>query len=330
MKHSVADFDRLVAEQSKTVPLQKFIMTAQEFLSTRFPPIKLIVQPWLEDCGLTMIHSAPGVGKTLFLLGMSVAITRRKPPRDFCDWKIKCGVGVLYVDAEMPSPHMQKRLAELEAAYPNNPESKKNKLWLLSGAHLSRCTGKAINLSDEYWRDLLFNIIADHPAKVIILDNIVSLISMKDENDAGAWSVINQWLLRLRAMGKSIIFVHHSSKKNKQRGTSHRSDNLDTILRLDRIGQDGFTVSFEKHRNFHGAETKPVNINFKNDKNSVLFTRQESDKAEQKDRNLEIWKMHKAGTSHKDIAKKYGISEGRISQIVLKMKQHKNKKTNHK
>jgi len=320
INHSVADFDRLVAEQSRTVDLHKFIMPAQEFLSTKFPPIKLILQPWLEDCGVTMIHSAPGTGKTLFLLAMCVAITRKKLPDDFCGWKIKLGAGVLYIDAEMPAPHMQKRLAKLEAAYSNNPESKKNKLWLLSGAQLSRLTGKTLNLSDEYWRELLFKIMADHPAKVIILDNIVSLTSMKDENDASAWSVINHWLLRLRAMGKSVIFVHHSGKKNQQRGTSHRMDNIDQALRLKARGDEGFTVHFEKKREFGGIEAAPVEIHIEFDNDKIFFSRQESDKTEQKDRNQEIGKLYKSGKPQKEIAKHFGLTPGSISQIIKKMK----------
>ena len=321
MNHSIADFKKIVYEQSKTVPLHNYIMTSQRFLSANFPPIDFVVQPWLTDCQLTMIHAAPGVGKTNFLLGISTAITRKKLPMDFCGWKIKKGAGVLYVDGEMSAPHMQERLAKLEAAYPNNPTSKKNKLWLLSGAHLSRRTGKAINFSEEYWRDYFFKIVANHRAKIVILDNIVSLMSMKDENDAGEWSVINQWLLSMRAIGKSIIFVHHSSKKGTQRGTSHRSDNLDTILQLKIRIDEGFTVYFEKHRNFSYAEAAPVHIDCQFGKDKVVFTRHESEDIELEERNQEIWEMYKKGKSNKEIAEKYGLSKGRISQIIKEMEE---------
>lgn len=321
MLHSVADFNKLVAEQSKTVPLGPYIMSSRRFLSTNFPPIDFVLQPWLTDCQLTMIHSAPGVGKTFFLLGMSAAITRKKLPEDFCGWKIRKGAGVLFVDGEMPSTIMQERLGKVEAAYPNNPASKENRLWLLSGAHLSRDTGKAINFSDEYWRKHFSKIAAHHPAKIIILDNIVSLMSTKDENDAGAWSVINRWLLYLRSIGKSVIIVHHSSKHGQQRGTSHRSDNLDTILKLDKQGEDVIKVSFEKHRNFGSAEASPIHIDFQVDKDKAVFTRQESDEFELEERNQEILAMHKAGKSNKEITEHFGLSKGRISQILSEMEE---------
>jgi len=144
MEHSVGEFEQLVAEQSKVVPLGQFIMTSREFLSTNFPPINSILEPWLIDCGLTMVHSAPGVGKTFFLLGLSAAITRRELPDDFCGWTIKRGAGVIFVDGEMPPAITQSRLAKVLAGFPNNSASKKRRLWLLSGMNYSRQTGKIL------------------------------------------------------------------------------------------------------------------------------------------------------------------------------------------
>ncbi len=331
LEHSVSEFNLLVAKQSKVLPLGPFIMTSPEFLSTKFPPIKSILRPWLTDCGLTMIHAAPGVGKTYFLLGLSAAITRRKLPEDFCGWKIKRGAGVLFVDGEMASTFMQNRLAKVEAAFHNNPASKKRNLSLLSCMNYSRQTGKILNFSDEYHRNEFSKYVINHPAKVIILDNIVSLMSTKDENDAGAWSVINQWLLYLRAMGKSVIIVHHSSKHGTQRGTSHRSDNLDTILKLKSDGDNAITVEFEKHRNFGGDEAAKVHIDFEIDDNKAVFTRAESVDYELEERNSKIYKMSKKGKSQRYIIRKVEkltgkkLSKSSISQIVKKMKEQEQK-----
>ncbi len=199
---------------------------------------------------------------------------------------------------------------------------------MLSCMHYARQTGKIINFSDEYCRNVFSKIVAKHTAKIIILDNIVSLMSTKDENDAGAWSVINKWLLYLRGIGKSVIIVHHSSKHGTQRGTSHRSDNLDTILKLTSRGEDGFTVHFEKHRNFGGAEAAPVFIDFQVDEHKAVFTRRESEDFELEERNQEIWQMHKAGKSNKEIAEHFGLSKGRVSQIIKEMKEDEEEEEN--
>jgi hypothetical protein len=326
LKHSVREFKKLAAEQFKIVPFGKYVMTSKEFLSTNFPAIKCIVNPWLTDCGLTMVHAAAGVGKTFFLLGLSAAITRKKLPEDFCGWKIEKGAGVLFVDGEMPSTTMQSRLAKVEKAYPDTSASNKNSLSILSCMNYTQQTGKMINLSNEDCRNELTEIIVRHPAKIIILDNIVSLMTTKDENDAGAWSVINQWLVQLRFMRKSVIIVHHSSKHGGQRGTSHRTDNLDTVIKLHRRENDGVTVEFEKHRHFGVDEASPVHIDFHIDDNMAVFTRSESSDVDMAKRDKFIFKMHKKRRSYeriiKVIEKKYGqkLTKGRISQIVAEMK----------
>jgi RecA-family ATPase len=215
---------------------------------------------------------------------------------------------------------MQQRLAKVEAAYPNNPESKTNRLYLLSCMNLTRQTARPFSFSDENTRNEFAKRMLNHAARVIILDNIVSLMNTKDENDAGAWSVINQWLLYLRSIGKSVIIVHHSSKHGTQRGTSHRSDNLDTIIQLKGTGDDRIKVVFEKHRNFGAAEATPVDIDFKIDEHMAMFTRAEHEDEEAQDRKEGIRKMLAEGKQQqKDIAKRFEVTPGYVSQIKKEM-----------
>ena len=97
---------------------------------------------------------------------------------------------------------------------------------------------------DIMWADLIF------------LDNLSCLLWSGRENDADSWSVMQLWLLRLRAAGKSIVMLHHSGKNGSSRGTSRRHDVLDTVIKLDRpfnyTQQEGakFELSFEKTRIF--------------------------------------------------------------------------------
>jgi len=312
--------EKVVAEQSTTAPVGRYIMTSRQFLATNFPPIHFIVQPWLTDCGLTMVHAAPGAGKTFFLLAMATAVTRQNLPEDFCGWKVKRGASVLYIDGEMSPYSMQNRLALVQAAYPNNPESKAHPLYFLSCMNYTRQTGRHFTFSDENTRNEFLKQMAEHPARIIVLDNIVSLMNTRDENDAGAWSIINQWLLALRGMGKSVIIVHHSSKHGTQRGTSHRSDNLDTIIRLKGCGDEGMTVVFEKHRNFGSIEAAPVDIDFQVDDHRAVFTRAEHEDEQKQDRKEKIRKALADGDlQQKQIAEIFGVTTGRISQIKKEM-----------
>ena len=94
-------------------------------------------------------------------------------------------------------------------------------------------------------------------------------------------------------------------------------DNLDIILRLDhKQGEDNFTVSFEKHRNFGSAEASPVYIEFQIDDQQAKFARQEDKGKDIIKRNQEICKLADTGIPQKDIAEQFNLSKSMVSQIV--------------
>jgi AAA domain len=57
---------------------------------------------------------------------------------------------------------------------------------------------------------------------LLILDNLSSLTAVIRDNDQESWTTIQQWLLRLRRRGISVLLVHHAGKAGEQRGTSRR------------------------------------------------------------------------------------------------------------
>jgi hypothetical protein len=68
--------------------------------------------------------------------------------------------------------------------------------------------------------------------ELLILDNRSSLTVGVRENDGDAWAQIQDWLLRLRRRGISVLIIHHTGKHGGQRGTSRREDVLDTSFSL--------------------------------------------------------------------------------------------------
>ena len=93
---------------------------------------------------------------------------------------------------------------------------------------------------------------------LLIVDNI----STRD-NDAGSWTSMQEWILRLRRRGIAVMLVHHSGKSGEQRGTSRREDVLDTVIGLrrpeDYQPQQGarFEVHVEKSRAHFGDAGRP-------------------------------------------------------------------------
>ncbi len=93
---------------------------------------------------------------------------------------------------------------------------------------------------------------------LVILDNLSTLFPNGSENAGDAWEPMQNWLLKLRRGGKSVLFVHHAGTNGRQRGTSRREDVLDTVIGLrrpeDYSPEQGarFEIHYEKIR--HRAE----------------------------------------------------------------------------
>ena len=70
-------------------------------------------------------------------------------------------------------------------------------------------------------------------------------------------------VLRQRAAGRSVVFVHHAGKGGAQRGSSRKEDALDTVISLTRppgyVASEGarFEVHFTKTRGFWGQGAEP-------------------------------------------------------------------------
>jgi putative DNA primase/helicase len=96
-----------------------------------------------------------------------------------------------------------------------------------------------------------------------VLDNLSTLTSVFRDNDAESWNPIQDWLLRLRRRGVSVLIVHHAGKGGEQRGTSRREDVLDTSISLRRPSDYSppqgarFEVHLEKARGIYGDQTTP-------------------------------------------------------------------------
>jgi putative DNA primase/helicase len=110
-----------------------------------------------------------------------------------------------------------------------------------------------INLSTEEGQQAIEPLLAD--IDLLILDNLSTLLTSRSETASDAWVPMQNWLLKLRRQGKSVMLIHHAGTNGRQRGTSRREDALDTIIALrrpeDYSPEQGarFEILFEKLRN---------------------------------------------------------------------------------
>ena len=323
-------FDEVIAEVneaqslglSNTEELYKPKLIAigiNDFLSKKLTPREFIIQPCLPKQGLVMIYAKRGVGKTYFALSLACKIASGASL--FGDkWKIEKQWRVLYIDGEMPANAMQERLKTLMVDSVEN-----DNLSIITRDE--QINGMMPNLATEEGQATLETHIQN--ADVIIVDNLSTLTSHGKENEAASWDPIANWALRLRSIGKSIIFIHHAGKDNNQRGTSKKEDILDTVINLkhptDYDSKQGarFEIHFEKSRGFAGDEAEAFEVRLELNDDKANWVISELEDLEMK-KVLELSEI--GGMTQREIANETGLSLSKVNRILGKRSKAQPKK----
>lgn len=226
------------------------VCDVRDFMQMEIPPREALLAPWLESASLAMIYAARGVEKTHFAMHLAYALATGGT---FLKWRANKAVPVLYIDGEMPAAAMQARW---RALFDAGCEPAPGFLRLVSRD--LQPFADLPNLADADGQQALASRFGD--ARVVILDNLSALIHGAKENEAEGWEPVGQWAIRQRAMGKTLVFIHHAGKSGGQRGTSKREDLLDVVINLQRPAdyrpEQGarFAVHFDKARSLYGAD----------------------------------------------------------------------------
>jgi putative DNA primase/helicase len=285
-------------------------LSAAEFLKLELPPRELILDPFLPQKGLMLIHAYRGVGKTHLALGISYCIATGGR---MLGWSAPRARPVLYIDGEMPADTIQARLAAIIAGAEGQPPDP-NYFTLLS-ADLTE--GGLPDLGNEEGQSETNAAIARTGAEVIIVDNCSTLIRSGKENEGDSWLTVQSWGLAHRRAGRSIVFVHHDGKGGQQRGTSRREDVLDSVIKL-RLPEDyrpdqgaRFEVVFEKARAFYGDDAQTFEARYETQNGAAVWTRTEITDAELK----RVADAILDGMTVRDAAEELGMKKTKVGRL---------------
>jgi putative DNA primase/helicase len=216
-----------------------------DFLSINVSAREMLLSPILPERSLAMLYAPRGIGKSWLSLSIGMAIAAGTP---LLRWHVPRQKRVLYVDGEMPMVSLQERLraiaVSMDADIPNHG------FQMLAADQME----PGIKLSTEEGQQAVDPLLEE--VDLLILDNLSTLCATGSENAGDAWVPMQNWLLRLRRQGISVLLVHHAGTNGRQRGTSRREDALDTVIALrrpeDYSPDQGarFEIHFEKLRNF--------------------------------------------------------------------------------
>ena len=294
------------------------VLTLEELLNKEIPPRQNLLSPWLPSKGLCMIYATREFGKTWMALEIAYSVASGG---SFLCWEAESPNGVIYIDGEMPLSLLQERLSGIkqwrgqEISKPFNILSPDVQEFGIP------------DLSSTESQNEIDTLISDE-IKLVVLDNLSTLFRSGKENDSDGWGPIQEWLLRLRSRGKSVLLIHHAGKSGQQRGTSRREDVLDTVITLKRPveykQQDGacFEVFFEKNRSLYGDEVKPFEAHLKSHLNEDGVKTFEWNWKSLEDSTFEkVCRLSCDGLSNTDITQELGIDKSTVSRHVKRGKQ---------
>lgn len=306
--------DELVIAKIKSTPPPLKVIGLHDFMAMVLPTRETILHPWMMTQSLNMIHGWRGIGKTHGTLGICYSVGTGGT---FLNWKADKARKVLLIDGEMPAPALQERLASIIASSGIEP---------LPG-YISILTpdlqaGAMPDLSTHEGQDAINLIIEQVGAELIILDNLSCLVrSGGRENDAESWVSVSEWALMQRQKGRSVLFIHHSGKDGKQRGTSKREDLLDVVIGLrrppdyDPSSGACFEVHFEKARHLSGDDVTPIEAQLTTDPSGICTWawRKVSDSTFER-----VVSLANEGLSQSEIANELEINKSNVSRAWRK------------
>jgi putative DNA primase/helicase len=281
------------------------IISLNEFIHKEYPPVKYLINPLVATEQLIQIWSAPGVGKTWFSLELACSLANGTKFLKYEKAEKHEPHPILYVDGEMRASDLKDRFFHIIARYHElkqdfnfdlikiapcieQPNQFFEPLNLFSGQQ--KLEAQAEEIFKKY-----------NKKPIIFLDNISCLTNMQ-EKDGLAWNDFMQWLIKLRARGYTVIFLHHSTKEGStSSGSNVKERSVDLEIKLSRPEEE------EEIENHTGAQMK---VEFKKWR-EFMFTDYSKSFIATLDRDSAVWKVHKIIKRGKNYKKlKYWLDKG--------------------
>jgi hypothetical protein len=282
-----------------------------ELLALDIPERGMVLDPIIPEKGLALLYAVRGTGKTHVALGIAHAVATGGT---FLNWRAPQPRRVLLVDGEMPVSDLRDRLRCIVAG--TGVAAAAGMLKVLAGDLLEDGVGDLAHPQVQRKVERCLD-----GAELLILDNLASLMPGQRESDTVGWTTMQQWLLRLRRRGVSVLVVHHAGKNGEQRGVSNREDLLDTSISLRRPSDyspaEGarFEVHVAKGRGLRGAPALPFEAMLATRQDMTAWTVKPIEDVER----TRVAALLADGLSIRDIAEETGIARSTVHRLKKKL-----------
>lgn len=284
-------------------------ISASDLLARDWPPRENLLSPWLPRRGLTMLYGLRGLGKTHFALGIAAAIAGGGR---FLRWEAPQPASVLYVDGEMPAGMLKDWFSEALNGADGAIDAASRITFLTSDLQERGIPDLSSMVGQRAVEEQLDGI------DLLILDNKSTLCRAGDDNAAGDWQPVQEWLLSLRSAGKSVLMLHHAGKNGSARGTSLIEVPLDTVIALKKPLEydpaDGLCceVHFEKARAIFGNDVEPFEARYRVESGAARWTTRALE-----DLHLsQVAQLANDGLKQREIARALNLSVGKVNRLM--------------
>ncbi len=178
--------------------------------------VEWVAQNLIPKQSITLFHSIGGVGKTYLMYALGKAVAEGEPFFGLDVLK----ENVYYVDFENPVPEIADRLKKIGG-------SENFKIW-----HLGH-EPAPIRFDADEWE-----IYKTFPPGLFIIDSLRSSHLLEENSSKDAAFVMARHK-EIRALGNTIILIHHENKIGGYRGSTAWFDLSDHILKFSRVKRIG-------------------------------------------------------------------------------------------
>ena len=217
-------------------------MFAAEVLPEQRVIMRLDGEPILREEMIAEIFAYRGIGKSALMAAIVKCLVKGEP---FLGFTSAGASRVLLVDGELPSRLLQSRLKSLVGAGTGG------NFRVRSLAQTA--DGYMPPLADPKQQAEFIEMMKTWDPQVIIFDTKTAIFK-HDTNEQAALLAVNEFFIKLRTKGKTVITLHHAGKNGTQRGRTDNDDITDLIIKLSArrdwapgMGLE-FSLDFEKVR----------------------------------------------------------------------------------
>lgn len=284
-----------------------------------------ILGSWLTERMACFVHAPSGIGKSWFSLACAVAVAGGGT---FAGWKAPKPLKVLVIDGEMSLHDIRENMKFLADTMGCDSDLLSENLIVLSKAHVYS-GGDFIQMNDPASHVYLEGLVRSKNIGMVVFDNIRTLTSNLNENDATSWQPINDLVTTLKRFA-TVMVIHHD-RKNSKGSTEGWSGNTNAITvfearislqdtKPETIGADFegvgacFTVKFGKYRGLRSNDilNKVFGLH---PKDGWLFKEDEQELMEKMIGHLQSGSFK----TQKDICDKMSISQSKGTRLKQKI-----------